>query len=83
MECSICLSVITHGPHGPCETSCGHVFHKDCITEWYSKGTRSCPMCRTYQKPKIQNLYDILQKKGTNVRDALASLGTNWDELLE
>ena len=26
-------------------TSCGHVYHKNCLQEWLAKST-SCPMCR-------------------------------------
>lgn len=29
------------------ETECGHLYHKECLQEWYNNGTNnSCPMCR-------------------------------------
>ena len=31
------------------ETGCGHLFHKECLSKWYRKGTSNnskCPTCR-------------------------------------
>lgn len=39
IQCSICLE------QGDYQLSCGHVFHKRCITEW-KKRQHSCPLCR-------------------------------------
>lgn len=36
--CSICLEETSD-----CETICGHIFHKDCITQIIGN---KCPMCR-------------------------------------
>lgn len=43
MECSICLNECTN-----CTKKtllCNHVFHTDCIKEWFMKGD-DCPLCR-------------------------------------
>tara|TARA_B110000285_G_C14973779_1_gene537916 strand:+ start:533 stop:865 length:333 start_codon:yes stop_codon:yes gene_type:complete len=74
--CSICLETHTNEIH---TTSCGHVFHKDCISIWLKEHT-SCPICRQEQIPikteelkyrehmaafKIREWYlSILYKKG-------------------
>ncbi|XP_055387103.1 E3 ubiquitin-protein ligase TRAIP-like [Condylostylus longicornis] len=43
--CEICTELI-----GPTEdvrtTTCGHLFHFNCVSEWYSRGHRTCPHCR-------------------------------------
>lgn len=44
--CSICLDVI-HAEQLRI-LSCGHLFHKDCIKQWFAF-TRKCPLCRTKQ----------------------------------
>ena len=42
-ECVICL----HDFSSPLvRLSCGHVFHKDCIDNWYTY-KYTCPICRT------------------------------------
>lgn len=38
-QCSICFE------QGDFQLSCGHIFHKRCITEW-KKRKHSCPNCR-------------------------------------
>ena len=76
MECSICLgSVGTF-----CETACRHAFHKECLSEWYNKGTKTCPMCRKSQAG-LSDVYALMQKKNANVREVLTSLGTDWNAL--
>jgi hypothetical protein len=27
--------------------NCRHGFHKNCVDQWLSKGSNSCPACRT------------------------------------
>jgi hypothetical protein len=46
--CSICLSHF-EPQQLVCESnnsSCQHVFHKDCMVDWLMKGHDTCPMCR-------------------------------------
>ena len=53
-DCSICYdAVIDHpAPHGQEATgshrsSCGHIFHPNCIAKWHKSHSRStCPLCR-------------------------------------
>lgn len=44
-ECCICMEKIEYNKIE--KLSCNHVFHNDCILEWY-KTSLSCPMCRQY-----------------------------------
>lgn len=44
MECSICMETI--GFSAMYTTSCGHKFHKNCISSW-TNVVESCPICRT------------------------------------
>ena len=81
MECSICLADVGHAP---CETVCRHVFHKECLDEWYKVGNKTCPLCRKEQQSKLKQLYEKLQKnKGSNIRQVMNSMGTNWNEILK
>lgn len=43
-ECPVCYEVV--GEDGS-STSCGHVFHTECIRSWMRMGRTSCPCCRT------------------------------------
>ncbi|KAE9552590.1 hypothetical protein FO519_004207 [Halicephalobus sp. NKZ332] len=42
-DCPICQSSLTAGT--TCVTSCGHLFHKDCVKQWFTY-ERFCPYCR-------------------------------------
>jgi hypothetical protein len=48
-ECMICLSPYQMGETiaGAKTEECVHVFHKECIMEWFLKDRDDCPMCRT------------------------------------
>ena len=42
--CSVCLESVLERSGGlPCE----HVFHIDCIRQWFLRGNMTCPTCRT------------------------------------
>lgn len=45
MQCPICINEITRGQKMTL-TSCGHVFHLDCLCEWLGTDTTDCPNCR-------------------------------------
>jgi hypothetical protein len=40
-ECCICYEGVIEGKM----LSCGHIYHKECIDEWF-KEKRICPYCR-------------------------------------
>ncbi|GKT18892.1 hypothetical protein ADUPG1_011399, partial [Aduncisulcus paluster] len=42
-QCPICFSLLSDEPCH--QLSCGHVFHRNCITRWKSSHS-SCPVCR-------------------------------------
>ena len=42
-KCAICLE---QSFKSQCKTRCGHLFHINCIKEWF-KHNATCPICRT------------------------------------
>lgn len=53
-ECSICLETIEAGATLR-RLKCLHFFHSQCVTEWLTKHTNECPMCRMVA---VDNLED-------------------------
>ncbi|GMJ15682.1 hypothetical protein like AT4G05350 [Hibiscus trionum] len=48
-SCSICMESLSpsEGAVASRRVSCGHVYHRDCITDWLLNGnSNSCPLCR-------------------------------------
>jgi Ring finger domain len=45
--CTICLLEYEHGDHVQRSSTCNHIFHKRCITEWLKTGKSDCPCCRS------------------------------------
>jgi Ring finger domain len=45
--CTICLLEYEHGDHVQRSSTCNHIFHKRCITEWLKTGKSECPCCRS------------------------------------
>lgn len=43
-ECTMCLQNFVDNQH-IYRTSCGHIYHKDCLSRWLS-GHETCPICR-------------------------------------
>ncbi|TKR89371.1 hypothetical protein L596_013485 [Steinernema carpocapsae] len=44
INCSICFGWLD-GSSDAASTSCGHIFHKSCLSYWFSQ-SRTCPYCR-------------------------------------
>ena len=48
-ECAICQEEMRFGEWItplPCQETCSHTFHKDCIDPWLQR-KRNCPICRS------------------------------------
>ncbi len=46
--CGVCIAPIK--TEVPFRTSCGHLFHRECLRKWFTvNASRPCPMCRTVQ----------------------------------
>jgi len=41
--CSICLEPLKENAK---KTSCNHIYHKECISEWINNNKNTCPLCR-------------------------------------
>jgi hypothetical protein len=44
--CVVCLEQITNGDDKRILTTCGHVFHAECIDTWLTGESNKCPLCR-------------------------------------
>jgi hypothetical protein len=44
-NCVICMDTMTS--HESMALDCCHVFHMDCIREWFQNGHNTCPSCRS------------------------------------
>lgn len=71
-KCPICFELVHRNSK---KLSCNHVFHEECITQWYVTAD-SCPVCRVSQGKdnyiKFKNLVeDNMRNK---YRDAIDSL---------
>ena len=44
--CSICIEPLEGGDLKVAKLDCQHIFHEDCIAEWFQDGRRDCPSCK-------------------------------------
>lgn len=60
--CTICQEHVVPALHPSkiTQTTCGHIFHKDCIDEWYNQGTLLCPLCKEPDKQLHNNLMNAI-----------------------
>jgi len=53
-ECSICTDAYASEPDKQVvKLFCGHIFHKDCVSEWLTMYADTCPLCRAHMKDYI------------------------------
>jgi len=84
-ECSICFENLEKNKY-VIILNCNHIFHKKCITKWFSytkkKQYNKCPICN--RKSKIQHLNideNINRCSDSNSREGVAAREdhtTNW-----
>ena len=49
VSCTTCLELLTASDELS-SVPCGHVFHTQCILQWFETGKSNCPQCRTRAK---------------------------------
>ncbi|KAL3106119.1 hypothetical protein niasHT_027074 [Heterodera trifolii] len=56
LECAICLDQISAGTLAKQMPSCEHIYHENCIINWFRVGHNTCPICRQQiiEMPTIQ-----------------------------
>ena len=65
-DCMVCLCQMDV-PSDTITTTCGHIFHMECISIWYDKQTNvfNCPACRESLKSTPKIIYDIPDSNNT------------------
>ena len=57
ISCTTCLELLTASDELS-SVPCGHVFHTQCILQWFETGKSNCPQCRTRaQERQLRKLY--------------------------
>jgi len=74
-DCSICMDSC-YNMHSATMECCGNKVHRLCDAQWYKKGNKTCPFCRTAlparQTPQVSTLDDIVASIATAVEQRLA-----------
>ena len=65
-DCMVCLCQMDV-PSDTITTTCGHIFHMECISIWYDKQTNvfNCPACRESLESTPKIIYDIPDSNNT------------------
>jgi hypothetical protein len=79
MDCIICISNIEFNDKQT--LSCEHIFHKNCIIDWFKVKTNNCPICKCKNtniiKPIIINFLNPRYNELENL--VLNNLNKNWN----
>lgn len=60
-ECCICLDAV---PSTRCKRlQCGHSFHRQCIRKWFTRGSLTCPMCRTVCFEELSSAHPLISER--------------------
>ncbi|AGE50149.1 hypothetical protein ATCVCanal1_338L [Acanthocystis turfacea Chlorella virus Canal-1] len=74
-DCSICMDAC-RTMHSTTFGCCGNMVHKLCDAEWYKKGNKTCPFCRSplpeRQTPQVTTIDDIVASIATAVEQRLS-----------
>jgi len=79
-ECGVCLEAYKDTPDMPITRvhKCGHIFHTQCIDDWFIRGKRNCPICKLQvesQEPGFTRADPAFFKGGANsLLDTIAEL---------
>lgn len=72
-ECACCLEhMATAFRIRP--RKCGHVFHIECMLQWWTEGT--CPVCRTSFAPEPAAVQDSKEQQNGNVTDRFSTVSS-------
>ena len=58
-KCPTCLEpLVSDSKNYIVTTSCGHLFHTNCVRGWIDRGNKTCPQCRSnISKDKLLRIY--------------------------
>ena len=58
-KCPTCLEpLVSDSKNYIVTTSCGHLFHTNCVRGWIDRGNKTCPQCRSnISKNKLIRIY--------------------------
>ena len=62
--CAVCLSTINE--KGSYKLECGHVFHTNCIVQWFRNSNGNCPCC--WDNKKKISFYGVWERPYINTR---------------
>lgn len=79
MNCVICINDIEFNDKQT--LSCEHIFHKECIIDWFKVKTNNCPVCKCKNTNLIKNpIMNYINPRYNELENlVLNNLNKNWD----